>query len=218
MIFTSTLHDLENDSTGTSTTVKKSRKVNNESKEVLDYYGGLIKQYRIASPLKVKEICAQVKISKAQLNQWENGKAEPRLHSMLVLCKVLNIPLDELLRIETGELTNVEVGFLQLFRDMNPAMKAKAIPFFKEFLNLFSDPVFGKKYSSQLANESDPEEPVVKRGRGRPRKVQDPSSIVENKQPRKRGRPRKTSVETPVNVIPKKRGRPKKNQTPVTGS
>ena len=199
-----------------SASIKKTRKVHNESKEVLGHYGNLIKKYRVASPLKVKEICSQVKISKAQLNQWEKGKAEPRLHSMLVLCKVLDIPLDELLRIETGELTNVEVGFLQLFRDMNPDMKAKAIPFFKEFLNLFSDPVFGKKDSSRLSNESDPEEPIVKRGRGRPRKEPDPSLLVENQPPRKRGRPRKeANASASLNVPPKKRGRPKKIQTPV---
>ena len=100
---------------------KKSTK---QSKDVLLRYGSLIREYRDKSNLSRNEFCARVDISNTQLSAWESGAAEPRLHSMLKICELLNIPLNELLfNGETINLTTEDLNFIRAFRKLSPSVR-----------------------------------------------------------------------------------------------
>lgn len=86
--------------------------------EVLDHYGQLIRKYRKMSDISRVKLCELVDISNSQLSKWECGGAEPRLHSMIRICEVLNIPLEELLfNVKTRRISVDEAKTIKLLRD-----------------------------------------------------------------------------------------------------
>lgn len=87
-------------------------------KEVLDHYGQLIRKYREMSDISRVKLCEMVDISNSQLSKWENGGAEPRLHSMIRICEVLNIPLEELLfNVKARRISVDEAKTIKLLRE-----------------------------------------------------------------------------------------------------
>lgn len=177
---------------------KGQREYFGENKEVLEHYGKVIRKYRLASPFDVKELCRRVQISRTQLYSWENAASEPRLHHVLALCKVLNIPLSEMFRTEIGKISPEESSLVKVYRSLDPSIKAKALSFFKSFCKIIDDNT-PESINEVQAIESEP--PVeIRRKRGRPRihPLPDPDAIIPHKG---RGRPRKNAAQP---LIPEK--------------
>ncbi len=94
------------------------KKMSVENKEILLHYGNLIHKYRKDSSYSRIDVCEKVDISNSQLSAWEHGKAEPRLHSMLKICELLNIPLEELFfDVKSREMTAEELKIIKMLRD-----------------------------------------------------------------------------------------------------
>ena len=91
-----------------------------EDKDVLLRYGQLIRKYRKQSPYSRIDLCRILNVSNSQLSAWEIGKAEPRLHTVLKLCGLLHIPLDELLyNIDSLNLSVEESNLIKATRKLN---------------------------------------------------------------------------------------------------
>lgn len=202
-----------------------------EDKDVLIRYGQLIREYRRVSPYSRVELCKILDISNSQLSAWETGKAEPRLHSVLKLCGLLHIPLEELLyNIDSLNLSIEESRLIKAVRKLTPAARNFLLQFIESLVSItegssensvaVDEPsetdVYATDGSFTISSESgqeaiildddfDIEEPDV---------PSRPALIEEIEQPkRKRGRPRIHPLPDP-NAVKRGRGRPKKLANP----
>jgi transcriptional regulator with XRE-family HTH domain len=64
-----------------------------------------IVSYRKFRGLDQIDVAAACKVSRALVSKWENGRAVPDALDLLPLCRVLGVPVQELLAPGAGELT-----------------------------------------------------------------------------------------------------------------
>lgn len=57
-----------------------------------------LKYYRNLREMTQEEVAKKMNLSRQAISKWENGLTEPDIMSILQLCTILNITLDELLR------------------------------------------------------------------------------------------------------------------------
>ena len=66
--------------------------------------GQLIKERRKKRGLTQKELAAAVGAAYGSISEWESGKHVPNNSAVIMLCNVLEIPIDEMIKTEeTGE-------------------------------------------------------------------------------------------------------------------
>lgn len=218
------------------------KKMSQESKDVLLHYGSLIHKYRKNSLYSRSDVCEKVDISNSQLSTWESGKAEPRLHSMLKICELLNIPLEELFfDVKSREMTAEELKIIKMLRNSPETIRKQIIGLIGAITNNSGKDV--DTHSVSVASV-EPDAPLDTTDCSFPKKIEatplddeepiidedlfidhEENSAISNEEPttpvRKRGRPPKAKNENITgeekDITPlKKRGRPKKDTTKET--
>ena len=175
-------------------------------KEVLDHYGQLIRKYRKMSDISRIKLCELVDISNSQLSKWECGGAEPRLHSMIRICEVLNIPLEELLfNVKTRRISVDEAKTIKLLRETPDNIRKNVY----ELLNTVNRSV---RAASSTAKEvlSEPSTPYV--SLLREPNTTFPNNAVENNTNLGKFSDESGSKEVDNGISHKKRGRPAKKK------
>ena len=162
-----------------------------EVREKRGNYGKVIRRYREQAMVSQRQLSRDLGYSNSYLCNLESGICYPRLDSIVPICNYLHIPLNEFFGVESlGDgLTPAEEEVIRHFRELSPAMKSAFMTILRATgagsVREIQYPT-GMEDSLKLRES----EPVVKRGRGRPRKVVDPAEAQKPK--RGRGRPRKT--------------------------
>ena len=215
------------------------KKMSLESRDVLLHYGNLIHKYRKKSMYSRSEVCEKVDISNSQLSTWESGKAEPRLHSMLRICELLDIPLEELFfDVKSREMTAEELKIVKMLRDTPENTRKQIIALIGAITNTpdsdaedTTSPIIddgpedeqGATNSSisEVTNKNtDEDEPII--DDSLLSETEETSEILLEKpmEPKKkRGRPPKVTVtsssinDSILGEPVKKRGRPKKTES-----
>jgi len=57
-----------------------------------------IKNYRINAGLSQDDLADKVMVSRQSISNWENGKTYPDINSLLILCEVFDVTLDQLVK------------------------------------------------------------------------------------------------------------------------
>lgn len=190
---------------------------------VLNHYANLIRKYRSLSPMTRLEFCKSVDISNSQLSAWESGRAEPRLHSMLKICEVLDIPLEELLfNVDSKEISADEARTLKLLREVPDSIRKSLFELIQSIIYFASNGI--KSVYTTIDSNQDFPDPVFQESGEELGQVffvhnttndsavpseAMPVDTMEEPIKRKKGRPRKDS-QTEEQTEKKKRGRPRK--------
>lgn len=88
--------------------------------------GEIIKKYRKKKRMTKQEMSKALNISANQLINWESNRCEPRASTILQICRLLDIPLNEIYGIpeKLCELSREEGDILEVFRKSSPQVKA----------------------------------------------------------------------------------------------
>lgn len=91
----------------------------------LNKYGNVIRMYRKASGLELKDIGARMGIHPNSISNWERGTARPDIDFIPGLCEVLHMPIEVLFGMELpeSELTAKEKELLEKFRGLSEEMQ-----------------------------------------------------------------------------------------------
>lgn len=190
------------------------KKMSVEDQDVLSRYGALIRKYRKMSAISRGELCKKLDISNSQLSAWENGRAEPRLHSMLRMCDILNIPLGEFLYDTSSlDMTEDDIRLVKILREYPSSARKHVLNLLTSLLEAQGDttpspapikpevvkPAADAEYAEDkpiIEDETDadeapavtnvPVETAVSEQKSEPAPVEKPK--------KKRGRPRKDSA------------------------
>lgn len=64
----------------------------------MNHFAENIKSYRTEAKLTQAELANQLGVSTNVIGHWEKGRTEPNLDTLLKLCDILQVSLDELIR------------------------------------------------------------------------------------------------------------------------
>lgn len=67
-------------------------------------------KYRKQNNLSQEELASEIFVTRQSISNWENGKTYPDIRSLLLMCNLFQISLDELV---TGDLNQMEVMILE---------------------------------------------------------------------------------------------------------
>lgn len=110
--------------TSTEISTKKQTKEQKQQNR-LNKYGNVIRMYRKASGLELKDIGAKMGIHPNSISNWERGTARPDIDFIPGLCEVLHMPIEALFGMELpeSELTAKEKDLIEKFRGLSEEMQ-----------------------------------------------------------------------------------------------
>ena len=92
--------------------------------------GSKIRQYRTAASLSQEALAERALVSRQTLSNWENGKTTPDIHSLLLLCDIFQITLDELIHTPAAQSSPISPADIRRFRLTRGWMHGTMLAFF----------------------------------------------------------------------------------------
>lgn len=157
-------------------------------------YGKVVRKYREKMNVSQRQASRDLGYSGSVFCNIERGVCNPQLDSVIPICEYLQIPLDEFFGKKTsgGSLSSNEEELVRRYREAPRTVREAILTILR---NCHKKQTEAEQYPSGGIREGlmcAGAAPVVKRGRGRPRKERDPAE--EQKPKRGRGRPRKNPL------------------------